>query len=173
MGGYQDSARLLRRTNLRGRSGKKIAQIEKLLRIEWSGLWMHRKSWLKVQMRPILQPNTNAEKNVPAVMSIALSSLIGSPGTLGHGGDGRWKAKKERKLHAKSITSSRADFAVIGVQLCSTITGIFVLEHHRWFFDFNWIVQGLFFRFVFIFNFLNFNYFSFFHVLVLVIHHFW
>jgi len=51
------------------------------------------------------------------------------------GGDGHWKAKKERKniieLHAKSIKTSRVDFAVIrvGVQLCSTITEILVQKH--------------------------------------------
>jgi len=38
------------------------------------------------------------------------------------------KGQERRKLYAKSITTSRADFAVIGVQLCSTITGLLVLE---------------------------------------------
>jgi len=40
-------------------------------------------------------------------------------------------------------------------------------------FWFNWIAQRLFFRFVFIFNFLNVTYFSFLDMLGLVIHHFW
>jgi len=48
------------------------------------------------------------------------------------GGDGHGEAKKERKkkfeMHAKEITISRADFAVIDVPLCSTITGILVSE---------------------------------------------
>jgi len=49
------------------------------------------------------------------------------------GWDCHRKAKKERKkifaLHAKKVTTSRANFVVIGVQLCSTVTGILVLEH--------------------------------------------
>jgi len=48
-------------------------------------------------------------------------------------GDGQRNTKKERKkileLHAQSATTSQANFAVIGVQLCSTITGILVVEH--------------------------------------------
>jgi len=47
---------------------------------------------------------------------------------------GKYHYHQERKknifdLHAQSTTTSQADFAVIGVQLCSTITGILVMEH--------------------------------------------
>jgi len=39
------------------------------------------------------------------------------------------RKKKIFALHAQSATTSQADFAVIGVQLCSTITCILVMEH--------------------------------------------
>jgi len=59
-------------------------------------------------------------------------------------------------------------FAVDGVQLCSTITAIFVLGHFS-----NKLNGSMFyFRFVFTCNFFQVNYFSFLDMLGLVIHHF-
>jgi len=100
---------------------------------------------------------------------VSIYILFGLPNR----GDGSWKAKKEMEktfeLHVKWITTPWADFAVIGVQLCSTIRIIIC----RGIFWLNWMAQGFFVRFVFMFNFLNVNYFSFLDMLGLVIHHFW
>jgi len=40
---------------------RKITQIKKYLGSEWSGLWVHRDSWLRAQMCPILETSTNAQ----------------------------------------------------------------------------------------------------------------
>ena len=41
--------------------GKNCTEIEKYLYNEWSELWVHRDSWLRAQVCPFLEPNTNAQ----------------------------------------------------------------------------------------------------------------
>jgi len=71
-----------------------------------------------------------------------------------------WKRKTERpeKDVCIAITISCADFSVIGGQLCSTTTAMSLLSG---FFLLDWMVSEAWLKFVFIFNVLHYNYFSF------------
>jgi len=88
--------------------------------------------------------------------------------------DGSWKANKERnmilELHVKSITTPGpwANFALISDQLWLIVTNSFVMGH----FLIKLNGSRFFCRFVFIFNYLPVNYFSFLDVLGCEVHHF-
>jgi len=64
-GGYRDLARLLGKSwwqkNWGAIRGKILHENREIVGVWTFGLWVHRDSWLRAQVCPILEPNTNAQ----------------------------------------------------------------------------------------------------------------
>jgi len=81
---------------MRGHLGIAKSHGSREIAVEWAvGVWVHRDNWLKAQMCPVLEPNTNAQRisllshllrsawhPLAKLLELPAQSPIGSPGTL-------------------------------------------------------------------------------------------